>query len=81
MCIHQIWTPNDREALLDQLSVLLVQPDCTLDVAHAFCSLQLDLLHRAERQVFQNGHIQFVKHQKFCVALSKTVALSSESKR
>ncbi|KAI0224027.1 Midasin [Lamellibrachia satsuma] len=77
----QIWTPNDREALLDQLSVLLVQPDCTLDVAHAFCSLQLDLLHRAERQVFQNGHIQFVKHQKFCVALSKTVALSSESKR
>ena len=67
--------------LLDQLSVLLVLPDCTLDVANAFRSLLLDLLLRAKRHVVHDGQLQFVQHQKFCVALSKTVAISSEGRR
>ena len=79
--IIQIWTPGDRQALLDRLSVLLVQPVCTLDIGQAFRGLQLDLLHRAEAQVYHNGQLQFLQHQKFCIALSKTLTLSAENKR
>jgi len=79
--IIQIWTQSDRQALLDRLCVLLVQPVCTLDIAQAFCGLQLDLLHRAEAQVYYNGQLQFLQHQKFCIALSKTLTLSAENKR
>ncbi|XP_077869169.1 midasin [Saccoglossus kowalevskii] len=67
----QIWTPHDRSQLLDILAKYLLQPDCTICIGQAFCPLVLDLLERASKAVFQDGHIQLNYHEQLCIALGK----------
>lgn len=79
--ILQIWSPQDRQALLQSLASLLLHANCTVDVAAAFPGLILDLLHRAKDLVEdRNGKVDWVQHQRLCIALSKIVHISSDAR-
>ncbi len=80
--IHlQIWSPKDRQELMQSLARLLLHQDCTLDISHAFRGLLLDLVIRAKHSLKQShSHDGNQSHQRFCVALSKLLPSAPELK-
>lgn len=79
--MFKIWNPRDRTALLEVLSEYLARPECSAHVLRSFRPLSLELLQRAEKHVTKNGTIDWLSHQRFCVALSKTLDISDEALR
>ncbi|KAG8444766.1 hypothetical protein GDO86_009802 [Hymenochirus boettgeri] len=69
----QIWSPQDREAILNILAQLLLDKECTLLIGRQLRPLLLDLLERNEELIKAGGQINHDLHERLCVAMSKLV--------
>ncbi|NXY90027.1 MDN1 protein, partial [Alcedo cyanopectus] len=71
----QLWTPQDRQCILDTLAQLLLDKECTLLIGRQLRPILLDLLERnAEAIRAAGGQINHDRHERLCVAMSKLVA-------
>uniref|UniRef100_A0A8C5QIK7 Midasin n=1 Tax=Leptobrachium leishanense TaxID=445787 RepID=A0A8C5QIK7_9ANUR len=69
----QIWTPQDREAILGILSQLLLDKECTLLIGRQLRPLLLDLLERNALTIKSGAQINHDLHERLCVAMSRLV--------
>ncbi|XP_076336290.1 midasin isoform X2 [Tachypleus tridentatus] len=69
----QVWTPNDRQEILSQLSKLFLHGNATETVAHMFHSFLLDLLVRCQDCVDRDNYELNRKNELVLIALSKLV--------
>lgn len=65
------WSRKEKDAVLECLSELLLDKDCTLQVAAEFRVLLLDLIHRSAIRLKHNSQKFMEGHEKFAVALTK----------
>ncbi|KAM4771043.1 midasin [Rhinophrynus dorsalis] len=70
----QIWTPQDREAILNILAQLLVDKECTLMIGRQLRPLLLELLERNVESIRAGGQINHDLHERLCVAMSKLIS-------
>ncbi|NP_001085623.1 midasin AAA ATPase 1 L homeolog [Xenopus laevis] len=69
----QIWSPQDREAILNILGQLLLDKECTILIGRQLRPLLLDLLERNAESIRAGGQINHDLHERLCVAMSKLV--------
>ncbi|KAM8954164.1 midasin [Pelodytes ibericus] len=69
----QIWTPQDREAILGILAQLLLDKECTLLISRQIRPLLLDLLERNALSIKSGTQINHDLHERLCVAMSRLV--------
>ncbi|XP_046580737.1 midasin-like, partial [Haliotis rubra] len=66
----QIWPPSDRTALLEGLSQLFLDFQCSADICTSVRPLILDIIERSKTSVLLHGHENNIYITKFAVALS-----------
>ncbi|KAM4694301.1 midasin [Discoglossus pictus] len=69
----QIWSPQDRQAILSILTQLLLDKECTLLIGRQVRPLLLDLLERNAEAIKAGGQINHDLHERLCVAMSRLV--------
>ncbi|KAE8602908.1 hypothetical protein XENTR_v10014171 [Xenopus tropicalis] len=69
----QIWSPQDREAILNILAQLLLDKECTVLIGRQLRPLLLDLLERNAESIRAGGQINHDLHERLCVAMSKLI--------
>ncbi|XP_071597429.1 midasin [Heliangelus exortis] len=70
----QVWTPQDRQCILDILAQLLLDKECTLLVGRQARPILLDLLERNAESIRAGGQLNHDRHERLSVAMSKLVA-------
>ncbi|XP_066464567.1 midasin isoform X2 [Eleutherodactylus coqui] len=70
----QIWTPQDRESILNMLAQLLLDKECTLLIGRQLRPLLLDLLERNAECIKAGSQVNHDLHERLCVAMSRLVA-------
>ncbi|XP_056422084.1 midasin [Hyla sarda] len=70
----QIWTPQDRESILNILTQLLLDKECTLLIGRQLRPLLLNLLERNAECIKAGGQVNHDLHERLCVAMSRLVA-------
>ncbi|RMC13255.1 hypothetical protein DUI87_10789 [Hirundo rustica rustica] len=70
----QVWTPQDRQCILNTLAQLLLDKECTLLIGRQVRPILLDLLERNAEAIKAGGQINHDQHERLCVAMSKLVA-------
>ncbi|XP_048240547.1 midasin-like [Haliotis rufescens] len=65
-----IWQPSDRTALLESLSQLFLDVNCSADICICVRPLILDVIERSKTSVLLHGHENNIYITKFAVALS-----------
>ncbi|KAL4649045.1 midasin isoform X1 [Arapaima gigas] len=75
----QIWSQQDRQAILTCLAKLLLEKDYTLLIARHFRPLILDLLERNAERIKVDGRINHDQHERLCVALSKLLSINPDA--
>ena len=68
--LSQIWSPADRNDLLESLSRLFIE-ESDIRIGQTLRPLLLDIVSRYKEAVIKNAALDSVRHQLFCVALSK----------
>ncbi|MEE6475824.1 hypothetical protein FKM82_010868 [Ascaphus truei] len=69
----QIWSPQDRQAILTTLAHLLLDKECTLLIGRQLRPLLLDLLERNAESIKTGAQINHDLHERLCVAMSRLV--------
>ncbi|XP_053447165.1 midasin isoform X2 [Nycticebus coucang] len=69
----QVWTPQDRQCILNTLSQLLLDKDCTVLVGRQLRPLLLDLLERNAEAIKADGQVNHDLHERLCVSMSKLI--------
>ncbi|XP_069830840.1 midasin-like isoform X2 [Dendropsophus ebraccatus] len=69
-----IWTPQDRESILNLLAQLLLDKECSLLIGRQLRPLLLDLLERNAQCIKAGGQVNHDLHERLCVAMSRLVA-------
>ncbi|XP_020142630.2 midasin isoform X1 [Microcebus murinus] len=69
----QVWTPQDRQCILNALAQLLLDKDCTVLVGHQLRPLLLDLLERNAEAIKAGGQVNHDLHERLCVSMSKLI--------
>uniref|UniRef100_A0A8D0G919 ATPase dynein-related AAA domain-containing protein n=1 Tax=Sphenodon punctatus TaxID=8508 RepID=A0A8D0G919_SPHPU len=69
----QIWTPQDRQCILNALAQLLLDKECTLLIGRQLRPILLDLLERNAEAIKAGGQINHDLHERLCVAMSKLI--------
>ncbi|ELT89072.1 hypothetical protein CAPTEDRAFT_156074, partial [Capitella teleta] len=75
-----MWSPGDRDAILESLSDLLLSAECTKEIAIHFRAIILDLILRGKKRIVTKDYKirSHLDHQKFCISLSKILLLCPE---
>ncbi|XP_064196020.1 midasin isoform X1 [Anguilla rostrata] len=76
----QIWSQQDRQAILSCLAELLLEKDYTLLIARHLRPLVLDLLERNAERIKADSRINHDLHERLCVALSKLLNISPDAR-
>uniref|UniRef100_M3YCJ9 ATPase dynein-related AAA domain-containing protein n=1 Tax=Mustela putorius furo TaxID=9669 RepID=M3YCJ9_MUSPF len=69
----QVWTPQDRQCILNTLAQLLLDKDCTVLVGRQLRPLLLDLLERNAEAIKAGGQVNHDLHERLCVSMSKLI--------
>ncbi|XP_030875252.1 midasin-like [Leptonychotes weddellii] len=69
----QVWTPQDRQCILNTLAQLLLDKDCTMLVGRQLRPLLLDLLERNAEAIKAGGQVNHDLHERLCVSMSKLI--------
>nr|XP_035921041.1 midasin isoform X1 [Halichoerus grypus] len=69
----QVWTPQDRQCILNTLAYLLLDKDCTMLVGRQLRPLLLDLLERNAEAIKAGGQVNHDLHERLCVSMSKLI--------
>ncbi|XP_055890090.1 midasin-like isoform X2 [Biomphalaria glabrata] len=77
----QIWSQQDREALVKQLSDLLLHSECIVDICVCFRPLILELAHRLLHTILKDKHSNVELLKKFAVLISHGFCVSPELQR
>ncbi|XP_051781409.1 midasin isoform X2 [Erpetoichthys calabaricus] len=75
----QIWTPYDRQCILNSLAQLLLEKDYTLLIGRHMRPFVLDLLERNAGLIKADGKINHDRHERLSVALSKLLDVSPDA--
>ncbi|KAG2468109.1 MDN1 protein, partial [Polypterus senegalus] len=75
----KIWTPYDRQCILNSLAQLLLEKDYTLLIGRHMRPFVLDLLERNAGLVKADGKINHDRHERLSVALSKLLDVSPDA--
>ncbi|KAM5256760.1 midasin [Ctenodactylus gundi] len=67
----QIWTPQDRQCILNTLAQLLLDKDYTMLVGRQLRPLLLDLLERNAEAIKTGGQVNHDLHERLCVSMSR----------
>ncbi|XP_058163130.1 midasin isoform X2 [Dasypus novemcinctus] len=70
----QVWTPQDRQCILNTLAQLLLDKDCTVLVGRQLRPLLLDLLERNAEAIKAGGQVNHDLHERLCVSMSKLIS-------
>ncbi|KAF3831765.1 hypothetical protein GH733_000577 [Mirounga leonina] len=68
-----VWTPQDRQCILNTLAQLLLDKDCTMLVGRQLRPLLLDLLERNAEAIKAGGQVNHDLHERLCVSMSKLI--------
>uniref|UniRef100_H0VTT4 Midasin n=1 Tax=Cavia porcellus TaxID=10141 RepID=H0VTT4_CAVPO len=66
----QVWTPQDRQCILNILAQLLLDKDYTMLLGRQLRPLLLDLLERNAETIKTGGQINHDLHERLCVSMS-----------
>ncbi|KAJ1151695.1 hypothetical protein NDU88_004475 [Pleurodeles waltl] len=69
----QVWSQQDRQAILNALAQLLLDKECTLLISRQLRPLLLDLLERNAVAIKGAGQINHDLHERLCVAMGKLI--------
>ncbi|XP_007949614.1 midasin [Orycteropus afer afer] len=69
----EVWTPQDRQCILNTLAQLLLDKDCTVLIGRHLRPLLLDLLERNADAIKAGGQINHDLHERLCVSMSKLI--------
>ncbi|XP_063089292.1 midasin isoform X4 [Cavia porcellus] len=69
----QVWTPQDRQCILNILAQLLLDKDYTMLLGRQLRPLLLDLLERNAETIKTGGQINHDLHERLCVSMSKLI--------
>ncbi|XP_036895348.1 midasin isoform X2 [Sturnira hondurensis] len=69
----QVWTPQDRQCILNTLAQLLLDKDCTVLIGRHLRPILLDLLERNAEAIKTGGQVNHDLHERLCVSMSKLV--------
>lgn len=68
-----VWTPQDRQCILDSLAQLLLDKDYTLLLGRQLRPILLDLLERNAKAIKTGGQINHDLHERLSVSMSKLI--------
>ncbi|KAI4567363.1 hypothetical protein MJG53_008943 [Ovis ammon polii x Ovis aries] len=71
--VKQVWTPQDRQCILNTLAQLLLDKDCTVLIGRQLRPLLLDLLERNAEAIKAGGQVNHDLHERLCVSMSKLI--------
>ncbi|XP_070306217.1 midasin isoform X2 [Odocoileus virginianus] len=71
--VKQVWTPQDRQGILNTLAQLLLDKDCAVLIGRQLRPLLLDLLERNAEAIKAGGQVNHDLHERLCVSMSKLV--------
>ncbi|XP_036269995.1 midasin isoform X3 [Pipistrellus kuhlii] len=69
----QVWTPQDRQCILNTLAQLLLDKDYTILIGRQFRPILLDLLERNAEDIKAGGQVNHDLHERLCVSMSKLI--------
>ncbi|XP_035880357.1 midasin isoform X5 [Phyllostomus discolor] len=69
----QVWTPQDRQCILNTLAQLLLDKDYTVLIGRHLRPILLDLLERNAEAIKTGGQVNHDLHERLCVSMSKLV--------
>ncbi|XP_070274183.1 LOW QUALITY PROTEIN: midasin [Myotis yumanensis] len=69
----QVWTPQDRQCILNTLAQLLLDKDYTILIGRQFRPILLDLLERNAEAIKAGGQVNHDLHERLCVSMSKLI--------
>uniref|UniRef100_K9J478 Midasin n=1 Tax=Desmodus rotundus TaxID=9430 RepID=K9J478_DESRO len=69
----QVWTPQDRQCILNTLAQLLLDKDYTVLIGRHLRPILLDLLERNGEAIKTGGQVNHDLHERLCVSMSKLV--------
>lgn len=72
-CLSQVWTPQDRQCILNTLAQLLLDKDCTVLIGRQLRPLLLDLLERNAEAIKAGGQVNHDLHERLCVSMSRLI--------
>nr|XP_045010044.1 midasin isoform X2 [Jaculus jaculus] len=68
---QQVWTPQDRQCILNALAQLLLDKDCTVLLGRQLRPILLDLLERNAEVIKTGGQVNHDLHERLSVSMSK----------
>lgn len=68
-----MWTPQDRQCILNTLAQLLLDKDYTILISRQFRPILLDLLERNAEAIKAGGQVNHDLHERLCVSMSKLI--------
>jgi midasin len=68
-----VWTPQDRQCILDSLAQLLLDKDYTLLLGRQLRPILLDLLERNAKAIKTGGQVNHDLHERLSVSMSKLI--------
>ncbi|XP_032340488.1 LOW QUALITY PROTEIN: midasin [Camelus ferus] len=71
--VKQVWTPQDRQCILNTLAQLLLDKDCAVLIGRQLRPLLLDLLERNAEAIKAGGQVNHDLHERLCVSMSRLV--------
>ncbi|KAJ1058574.1 hypothetical protein K5549_008694 [Capra hircus] len=71
--VKQVWTPQDRQCILNTLAQLLLDKDCTVLIGRQLRPLLLDLLERNAEAIKAGGQVNHDLHERLCVSMSRLI--------
>ncbi|KAF4025219.1 hypothetical protein G4228_017124 [Cervus hanglu yarkandensis] len=71
--VKQVWTPQDRQCVLNTLAQLLLDKDCAALIGRQLRPLLLDLLERNAEAIKAGGQVSHDLHERLCVSMSRLV--------
>ncbi|XP_054578497.1 midasin [Eptesicus fuscus] len=69
----QVWTPQDRQCILNTLAQLFLDKDYTILIGRQFRPILLDLLERNAEAIKAGGQVNHDLHERLCVSMSKLI--------
>uniref|UniRef100_A0A8C6R246 Midasin n=1 Tax=Nannospalax galili TaxID=1026970 RepID=A0A8C6R246_NANGA len=70
---HQVWTPQDRQSILNTLAQLLLDKDHTVLLGRQLRPILLDLLERNAEAIKTGGQVNHDLHERLSVSMSKLI--------
>ncbi|XP_051017145.1 midasin [Acomys russatus] len=68
-----VWTPQDRQSILNSLAQLLLDKDHALLIAHQLRPILLDLLERNSEAIKTGGQVNHDLHERLSVSMSRLI--------